>query len=56
MGRGRYVEVAGARHEVIMEVDDLRAAFLREFDAMADYLAPRGSQHAEGERAETAQV
>ena len=56
LGRGRYVEVAGAGHEVIMEVDDLRAAFLREFDAMSDYLAPRGSQHADAEPAETAQV
>lgn len=40
LGRGRYVEVAGAKHEVIMERDELRADFLQEFDAMADYLAP----------------
>jgi lysophospholipase len=33
--RGRYVEVAGAQHEVIMETDDLRAVFLEEFDVMA---------------------
>ena len=38
--RGRYVEVAGAKHEVIMEADDLRAVFLNEFDAMADLVAP----------------
>lgn len=37
---GRYVEVPGARHEVIMEADDMRAVFLREFDAMADAVAP----------------
>lgn len=43
LGRGRYVEVPGARHEVIMETDDLRGAFLREFDAMADYLSPAAS-------------
>ena len=40
LGRGRYVEVPGAKHEVIMETDDLRAHFLSEFDAMADYVAP----------------
>ena len=40
LGRGRYVEVPGAKHEVIMETDDLRAHFLSEFDAMADYISP----------------
>ena len=40
MGRGRYVEVPGAKHEIIMETDDLRAHFLSEFDAMCDYTAP----------------
>ena len=34
--RGRYVEVPGAKHEVIMETDPLRAVFLAEFDAIAD--------------------
>ena len=38
--RGRYVEVAGAKHEVIMEADDMRAVFLNEFDAMADLVSP----------------
>mgnify|MGYP002714734757 FL=1 len=38
--RGRYVEVPGARHEVIMEADDMRAVFLQEFDAMADAATP----------------
>ena len=37
----RYVEVPGAKHEVIMETDDKRAVFLMEFDALADALAPR---------------
>lgn len=41
LGRGRYVEAPGARHEVIMETDDRRAVFFREFDAMADFVAPR---------------
>ena len=40
LGRGRYVEVAGAKHEVIMETDDKRGVFLAEFDALADYVAP----------------
>ena len=40
LGRGRYVEVPGAKHEVIMETDDKRAAFLDEFDAMAAYVSP----------------
>lgn len=33
--RGRYVEVPGSRHEVIMETDELRAIFLEEFDVVA---------------------
>lgn len=37
----RYVEVPGAKHEVIMETDDKRAVFLMEFDALADMVAPR---------------
>ena len=36
LARGRYVEVAGAKHEVIMETDAHRAEFLAEFDALAD--------------------
>jgi lysophospholipase len=40
LGRGRYVEVPGSKHEVLMENDELRAVFLTEFDAMADYVAP----------------
>lgn len=47
LGRGRYIEVPGARHEVIMETDERRAYFLREVDAMADFLAPRGDAQAE---------
>lgn len=37
----RYVEVPGAKHEVIMETDDKRGIFLMEFDALADGAAPR---------------
>lgn len=38
---GRYVEVPGSRHEIMMEADDKREVFLREFDSLADYVAPR---------------
>jgi len=31
---GRYVEIPGARHEILMETDELRAPFWREFDAL----------------------
>jgi lysophospholipase len=36
--RGRYVEIAGAFHEVLMETDPRRALVWREFDALADGL------------------
>lgn len=42
--RGRYVEVAGAKHEVIMETDALRGLFLAEFDALADEVAASPAQ------------
>ncbi len=37
---GRYIEVAGARHEILMETDDKRAVFFEEFDYLADHVAP----------------
>jgi lysophospholipase len=37
----RYVEAPGAFHEILMETDILRAAFWREFDALALRVAPR---------------
>lgn len=46
LGRGRYVEIANARHEVLMELDEARAVFFREFDAMADYLTARAQSAA----------
>ena len=41
LGKGRYVEVPAARHEILIEIDDRRSIFLREFDALADQVAPR---------------
>jgi lysophospholipase len=41
MGHARYIEVPGAKHEIIMERDDLREMFMREFDSLADECAPR---------------
>ncbi|HLY79931.1 MAG TPA: alpha/beta hydrolase [Caulobacteraceae bacterium] len=37
---GRYVEAPGAFHEVLQETDEIRAAFWREFDALAGQVAP----------------
>ncbi len=36
---GRYVEVEGAFHEIMMETDDRRAVFWREFDRLANAVA-----------------
>ncbi|HTX48825.1 MAG TPA: alpha/beta hydrolase [Caulobacteraceae bacterium] len=41
--RGRYVEVPGAFHEILQETDEIRAVFWREFDALADAVAPRAA-------------
>jgi len=54
MGRGRYVEVAGSKHEVIMETDERRAVFLEEFDAMAAYVSPSEDLSPRTEPAEVA--
>ena len=40
--KGRYVEIAGALHEILMETDALRGAFWREFDALASALGLGG--------------
>ena len=36
---GRYVEIAGAYHEILQEQDHIRAIFWREFDTLAEGLA-----------------
>ena len=38
--RGRYVEVPEAFHEILIETDDRRAVFWREFDELAEEVAP----------------
>ncbi len=40
--QGRYVEIAGAYHEVLMETDARRALVWAEFDALADRMARPG--------------
>ena len=35
LGRGRCLSLAGARHEILMETDALRAVFWQSFDALA---------------------
>ncbi len=37
---GKWVEVPGAFHEILMETDERRAVFWAEFDAVADEVAP----------------
>lgn len=37
--RGRWVEVPGAYHEILMETDDKRAVFWAEFDRLAETVA-----------------
>jgi lysophospholipase len=41
--RGRYIEIAGAYHEILMETDAKRAQFWEAFDAVADEAAPRAA-------------
>jgi lysophospholipase len=38
---GRYVEIADAFHEILIETDDRRAIFWKVFDEAADAVAPR---------------
>ena len=39
--KGRYVEIAGAFHEILIETDDVRAQFWAAFDETVDAAAPR---------------
>jgi lysophospholipase len=38
--KGHYVEIPEAFHEILMETDDIRAVFWREFDALAASISP----------------
>ena len=38
----RYIEIPQSFHEILMETDDIRAVFWREFDALASRVAPPG--------------
>lgn len=40
--KGRYLEVPGARHEILQETDEVQAPFWTAFDELADHLAPPG--------------
>jgi lysophospholipase len=48
---GKFVSVAGAEHEILMETDDKRAVFWTEFDALADKVAPKPAVAAKAEPA-----
>lgn len=41
MSKGRYVEISDAFHEILIETEERRAVFWREFDATVDPVAPR---------------
>ena len=41
LGRGELLAIAGARHEVMMETDDLRALFWEAFDRLAKTVTGR---------------
>lgn len=56
LAKGRYVEAPGARHEVLLEVDDRRDIALSEFDGLADLVAPRMPDAAESIGAPSSQV
>ncbi len=45
LGKGQFIEIAGAEHEVLIETDDLRRQALAEFDELAEFVAPRGGTH-----------
>jgi lysophospholipase len=38
----RYLELPQSFHEILMEGDDIRAVFWREFDALAAPISPSG--------------
>ncbi|MNU04849.1 hypothetical protein D3C72_2494350 [compost metagenome] len=41
MPKGRYVEVVGSFHEILIETDPRRAVFWQAFDETVDQVAPR---------------
>lgn len=45
---GRYVECAGAYHEILQETDAIQAVFWREFDDLAKRVAPDESSRSSG--------
>jgi lysophospholipase len=44
---GRYVEIAGAYHEILMETDERRAVFWDAFDTVAEAVAPASPPRSE---------
>jgi lysophospholipase len=41
LGKAQYVEVAGAEHEILIEAEEYRREAFRQFDSLADDVAPR---------------
>lgn len=42
LAQGRYVEIPGADHEILIETDGMREAFWQAFDELGEAVAPRG--------------
>lgn len=51
---GKFVSVADAEHEILMETDDRRDQFWAAFDALADRVAPRSAEPAAKSQAKPA--
>ena len=45
LGKGQYIEVAGAEHEVLIEAEEYRRQAMDEFDSLADFAAPHAISH-----------
>ena len=41
LGKGQYVEIVGAEHEIHIEADDYRVQAMNELDTLLDHVAPR---------------
>jgi len=40
LGKGQYIEINGAEHEVLIEADDYRREAMEAFDQLADFVSP----------------
>ncbi len=45
LGKGQYIEIAGAEHELLIELDSYRSQAMKELDSLLDYVAPTALTH-----------